>query len=112
MNAAEIVPLPRKTPHPGVLRRLIADLASRWLIKFTFHAEEERSGLRSIGIDEARRVLMIGEIEGPIEPGVGPGEWRCKVVARAEGSSRRIGVATVVIRTERLLLPTVEWEDK
>jgi uncharacterized protein YjeT (DUF2065 family) len=56
-------------------------------------------------------VLLFGEIEGSIEPGINPEEWKCKVTARPDKSSRRLGVVVVVIRDGHLFLVTVEWED-
>jgi hypothetical protein len=94
------------------LRNRIAGLAAAGAVSFSAHAFAERSPQRSIDINEALRVLKLGDIEGPVEPGVNAGEWKCKVVARAERSSRRIGVVTVVIRNARLLIVTVEWEDR
>jgi len=76
------------------------------------HAFDDRSPSRGIDINDALRILQIGEIEGRILPGTGPGEWKCKVVAKAEQSSRRIGVATVLLKHGHLLIATVEWEDK
>jgi hypothetical protein len=71
----------------------------------------ERIGQRDIDINDAVEVLCLGEIEGPVELGSGPGEWKCKVTAKADTSSRRLGVAVVVIRDNHLFLMTVEWED-
>ena len=59
---------------------------------------------------DAVRVLCRGHIDGPIEPGNSPGEWKCKVVARLKGS-RDIGVVTIVIEGKKLFIKTVEWED-
>jgi hypothetical protein len=74
-------------------------------------ARRERIAQRDIDIGDAVEVLRIGEIEGPIEPGADPGEWVCKVTAKPDKSSRRLGVAVVVIRDDRLFFKTVEWED-
>jgi hypothetical protein len=104
--------MPRKPPHPGALRKRIAELAAAGRISFSIHAFDERSPERDIDIQDATRVLKLGEIEGAIVPGNDPGEWKCKMVARSENSSRRIGVVTVVIDMKRLLIATVEWEDR
>ena len=61
---------------------------------------------------DALAVLRNGMIKGDIVPGNSPGEWKCKVVDKREGSSRSIGVVTVVIGQQRLLILTVEWEDR
>ena len=51
-------------------------------------------------------------IDGAIVAGKKSGEWKCKVIRKAERSARWIGVVTVVIRDERLFVLTVEWEDR
>jgi len=69
-----------------------------------------RMELRSITRIDVIRVLRRGHIDGGIEPGDNPGEWKCKVVANVKGS-RDIGVVTLVIGGERIFVKTVEWED-
>src|SRR5258707_15844513 len=71
----------------------------------------ERGEQRDIDVPDAIEVLRLGEIEGPLEPGINPGEWKCKVTAKPDKSSRRLGVAVIVVRNEHLFLVTVEWED-
>jgi hypothetical protein len=88
----------------------IRELAERGAYSWGTHVRD-RFGQRDIDINDAVGVLRLGEIEGPIEPGVNPGEWKCKVTARADKSSRRLGVAVVVVRDNHLFLMTVEWED-
>jgi hypothetical protein len=56
-------------------------------------------------------VLRRGDILGEITPGNRAGEWRCLVVGPLEWSSREAGVATVVVRRDRLIVITVEWMD-
>src|SRR5690554_3412829 len=51
---------------------------------------------RSITSEDVFRVLRFGENAEPFTPGVNPGEWKTKVVAKLEGS-RKIGVATVIL---------------
>jgi hypothetical protein len=99
-----------KPPHPGVLMGRIRAMVKRGAFSWGTHVFE-RSTQRDIDIHDATEVLRLGEIEGPIEPGVNPGEWKCKVTAKPDKSSRRLGVAVVVVRDERLFLLTVEWED-
>jgi hypothetical protein len=96
-----------KPPHPGVLMGRIRALVKRGAFSWGTHVFE-RSVQRDIDIYDATEVLRLGEIEGPIEPGVNPGEWKCKVTAKPDKSSRRLGVAVVVVRDERLFLLTVE----
>jgi hypothetical protein len=66
--------------------------------------------LRSITRLDVIRVLTRGHIDGEIVPGNNAGEWKCKVVANVKGS-RDIGVATLIIGQDRILVKTVEWED-
>jgi hypothetical protein len=99
-----------KPPHPGVLMKRIRDLATAGAYSWNKHVFKRRDE-RDIDIHDIRDVLCFGEIEGAIVPGVNPGEWKCKVTARPDQTSRRLGVVTVVIRNERLFLVTVEWED-
>ena len=73
------------------------------------HAKE-RMEIRSITRVDVIRVLKRGHIDGSIDPGNHAGEWKCKVIANVKGS-REIGVVTLVIGQERILVKTVEWED-
>jgi hypothetical protein len=103
--------LPSKVPHPGDLMKIIRQLATEGAIGYSYHAFHERSKERGIDMQDALTVLKNGMIKGDIVPGNGAGEWKCKVVDKLDRSSRWIGVVTVVIRRERLLIITVEWED-
>lgn len=78
-------------------------------VGFSNHALD-RMEERDITTLDALRVLQSGEISGEITAGRSLGEWKCKVVARKRGS-REIGVATVVLKSGRLFVKTVEWED-
>jgi hypothetical protein len=89
---------------------LIRELAANGAYEWNKHVRE-RFGQRDIDIHDAAEVLRLGEIEGTIEPGINPGEWKCKVTAKPDKSSRRLGVAVVVLPNDRLFLVTVEWED-
>ena len=44
--------------------------------------------------------------------GMNEGEWKVKVVDVPEGKSRKMGVVTIVVKDRRLLIKTVEWEDR
>jgi hypothetical protein len=112
MSTAQVIPLPRKPPHPGELLRIIRELAEAGAVSFSSHAFDDRRPERGIDMPDALKVLKRGMIKGSIVPGDGPGEWKCLVVDKAEKSSRWIGVATVVINARRILIATVEWEDK
>jgi hypothetical protein len=85
-------PVPSKPPHPGELIKQIRKLATEGRFSYGTH-------------------VFDGMIKGEIKPGVNPGEWICKVVDQADGSSRWIGV--VVATTDSwLFMMTVEWEDR
>ena len=56
-------------------------------------------------------VLRLGTIDGPVQAGNRPGEWQCLVVAKVAPGSRDVGVATVVVQQQRLIIKTVEWID-
>lgn len=97
---------PRLADMHGTIRRL-ADEDKR--VYLSQHARD-RMDLRAITRVDVIRVLRRGHIEGQIEPGENPGEWKCKVIANVRGS-RDIGVVTLIIGCDRLLIKTVEWED-
>jgi hypothetical protein len=102
----------RKAPHPGDLIKVIRRLATEGQVAYSFHAFHERSEERNIDMQDALAILRHGTITGKIIPGYNPGEWKCKVVDTLDRSSRAIGVIVVVLGSERLLIVTVEWEDK
>ena len=56
-------------------------------------------------------VLENGSIDGKIEAGKKEGEWKVKVVGVPDGTSRKMGVVTIMVQERRLLIKTVEWED-
>lgn len=97
-------------PRPDQLAATIRQLATLGKIGWGTHVLER---MEERGIDrlDVIRVLKFGEIKGGIEPGRSAGEWKCKMAYRLKGS-REIGVATVVLNSERLFLKTVEWEDR
>jgi hypothetical protein len=98
-------------PRPERLLAIIQFLAPHTdKVIFTRHAQE-RMAERDISDLDVYRVLQRGSIKDSIRQGLKEGEWACKITYKLRGS-REIGVATVVIRTEALLVTTVEWEDK
>lgn len=98
---------PRAADLQAQIRRVALDSKD---VAWSEHALE-RMESRGITTLDALRVLRTGDIIGAIEPGRSAGEWKCKMVARKKGS-REIGVATVVLRSGRLWVKTVEWEDR
>ncbi|MDE2486136.1 MAG: DUF4258 domain-containing protein [Alphaproteobacteria bacterium] len=93
-------------PMMAKIRELAADSAK---VFFSPHAQEQMAK-RGITDAEVIRGLKLGEISGLPwhEPEIGG--RACKVVFRPRGS-RAIGVVTVVLEIEELVLKTVEWED-
>jgi hypothetical protein len=100
---------PEKAPHPGVLEGIVRQLAKAGAFSYGTHVFE-RKRERSIDLSDALEVLRLGGIDGPIEAGANAGEWKCKMVAKMD-NGRRLGVVTIVIKSEHLFLMTVEWED-
>ena len=98
-------------PHAGDLIRLIRQLAAADKISWSDHAFDERSHERGIELHDVIEVLRLGDIEGEIVPGKKAGEWRCLVVGKLRWTSREAGIATVVVRKDRLIVVTVEWMD-
>lgn len=106
-NERRVVPMrPRLEELHATIRRLAEEDRRVYL---SYHAKE-RMDLRSITRIDVVRVLKRGHIDGEIVAGNEPGEWKCKVVANVRGS-RDIGVVTLVIGGDKLLVKTVEWED-
>lgn len=102
-----VVPLrPDRAAIHSVIRRIAEEDRRVYLSE---HAKE-RMEQRSITRIDVVRVLVRGHINGDIMPGNYPGEWKVKLVANIKGS-REVGVVTLLINNERLLVKTAEWED-
>lgn len=105
--SARVVPLrPDRASVHATIRRIATEDRRVYLSE---HAKE-RMEQRAITRIDLIRVLTRGHIEGDIIPGNRAGEWKCKVVANVKGS-REIGVVTLLINNDRLLIKTTEWED-
>lgn len=97
-------------PTRQTLEREIRALsAESGRVYFGTHSRD-RMVERGITRQEAIQVLRTGFIDGDITTGEGPGEWRCKMVARVKGS-REIGVVTITVVGREIFVKTVEWED-
>jgi hypothetical protein len=97
-------------PRPETIRNLIHRLAADTAnIAWSEHALA-RMPERDITDQMALSVLRTGSLDGPIEPGNHPGEWKVKMVKELRGR-REVGVVVITIRHQRLLVKTVEWED-
>lgn len=97
-------------PRLHELHAIIRKLAEEDQRVYLSYHSRERMGLRSITRIDVIRALKRGHIDGDVVAGQSPGEWKCKVVANVRGS-RDIGVVTLVIGGDKLLVKTVEWED-
>lgn len=89
--------------------RLIAQLAedsSR--ILYTNHAEE-RMEERDVSMQDIERILKNGFCaEPPVRDN--KGQWKCKLIRHHSGN-RDVGVVTIILKRQELLIITVEWED-
>lgn len=100
-------------PHPRQVMAVIRSLVAESRIVVLDHAEQ-RMIERDIDQTDLELVLRIGDIVGTIKPGRGLDEWTCKVVAapRYPSMSREVGVVTIIVADDYLLIKTVEWEDE
>jgi hypothetical protein len=96
----------RPEPIRDLVRRLAADSEN---VKWSTHAQE-RMVERGITDKTVMDVLRLGEPKGEIEAGANPGEWKVKMVRTVKGR-REVGVVVLTVRSEHLLIKTVEWED-
>ena len=102
-------------PRPAELEKLIRRLAMdsrnvRWRAeRYEAHAAS-RMEWRDITDKMMFEVLRTGFLEGEIEAGRNPGEWKAKMVKQMKGR-REVGVVTIVINQQKLFIKTVEWED-
>jgi len=97
-------------PRPEKLSDLIQALAlTTSNIVWGTHALR-RMAERDITDRVAVDVLRTGSVQGPIEPGSNPGEWKVKMVKEVKGQ-RKVGVVVITIRNSRLFVKTTEWED-
>ena len=102
---------PSQAPRPEPLLATIRRLSKERKIGFLDHAEE-RLAERGFDTFDVFETLENGYIDGPIEAGKREGEWKVKIVDVPEGRSRKMGVVTIVVKDQRLLIKTVEWEDR
>lgn len=77
-------------------------------VSFGAHARE-RMLEREIDDVDVLRVLRGGFLKGDPDPAE-PGEWKCKIVMQLKGA-REVGVVAIILRSKRLFVKTVEWED-
>jgi hypothetical protein len=102
---------PSKAPPPNALLELIRDLSRQRQIGFLDHSQE-RLVERGFDVFDVYQTLENGYFADDIEAGANDGEWKVKIVDTPEGTSRKMGVVTIVVKDKRLLIKTVEWEDR
>jgi hypothetical protein len=102
---------PSKAPPPDALLDLIRRLSRERRIGYLDHADE-RLAERGFDVFDVYGTLEKGYLADNIEAGVNEGEWKVKIVDVPEGTSRKMGVVTIVVKDRRLLIKTVEWEDR
>src|SRR5437879_2257466 len=98
-----------RRPRPEELLatiRLVARETER--VIFTDHAQE-RMEERDLTDLDVFRAIERGAIKGDIRRGERHEEWICKITNDLRGS-RHIGVV-LSVRSRRLVIITVEWED-
>jgi hypothetical protein len=77
-------------------------------VVFGTHARE-RMLEREIDDVDVFRILRKGHMSGEPVPAE-PGEWKCKLAMRIKGA-RDVGVVAIILRSNRVFVKTVEWED-
>jgi Domain of unknown function (DUF4258) len=102
---------PSKAPPPDALLDLIRKLARERRIGYLDHADE-RLVERGFDVFDVYQTLENGYFAEDIKAGANEGEWKVKIVDVPEGRSRKMGVVTIVVKDRRLLIKTVEWEDR
>jgi hypothetical protein len=102
---------PAKAPPPNALLELIRDLSRQRRIGYLDHSQE-RLAERGFDVFDVYQTLENGHFADDIKAGANEGEWKVKIVDTPEGTSRKMGVVTIVVKDKRLLIKTVEWEDR
>jgi hypothetical protein len=105
-----VVPIPAAKVLGPMMDRIRRIAAKSEQVFLSPHAREQMAK-RGVTDLEVYRALKLGEISGLPwhEPDIGG--QACKVVFRPRGS-RAMGVVTVVMDADELLVKTVEWEDE
>ena len=106
---------PTQPPSPEALMATIRKLSQERKISYLDHGDmrfETRFKDQGFDVFDMYRVLENGGIDGKIEAGKKEGEWKVKMVAAPEGTERKMGVVPIVVQERRLLIKTVEWEDR
>jgi hypothetical protein len=111
MKVAVVVPFPQKVPHPRELKEQISQLAGRGDMSFDDRVFDNRSGVRSVDIEDARRVLINGVVQDDIKPTSTTGIYKCKVIDKDDETTRWLSVS-IVMSPYRLLITSIRWNDE
>jgi hypothetical protein len=77
-------------------------------VVFGIHASERMDEREILDVD-VLRALREGHVDDAPEPAQ-EGEWKCKVTRHSRGS-RTVGVVVILLRSGKVFVKTVEWED-
>lgn len=106
---------PGTPPRAETILATIRKLVQQHKFFFMDHGEfrfEKRFQEMGFDMFDLLQILESGVVCGEIEAGKKAGEWKVKLIGVPEGTSRKMGVVTIVVRDERLLIKTAEWEDR
>ena len=92
---------PRLEQIRDLIHRLALDTSH---IIWSVHAQE-RMAERDITDYIAVDVLRTGSPQGPVEPGISPGEWKVKMVKEIKGQGK-VAVVVLTIRNAQLFVKT------
>lgn len=95
----------------GPLQERIRKLSGETKNIYLSDHAQERMWERDISAMEVFDVLRLGMVDGVPWIEDETGEQACKVVLRRKGQ-RAIGVVTILLVEDGLLVKTVEWEDE
>jgi hypothetical protein len=112
---SEMARWPDRPPSPEALCDTIRKLSLKRRISYLDHGEFRfETRFKEIGFDvfDMYDVLENGTIDGQIEAGKKKGEWKVKMVGVPDGTIRKMGVVPIVVQETRLLIKTIEWEDR
>ena len=101
---------PSRPPNANDVQELVRSLARDSSAVLVGSHAKDRMLERDISLKMLFETLRTGFIRGVVKPGKYPDEWVCKMVKPLRGT-REVGVVTVIIRSSRLRITTVEWED-
>jgi hypothetical protein len=109
MNQAKSSVVTNYRLTPGEATRRIRQTAGKTENVIIGQHALERMEERGITDAQVYEVLRKGLVTEP--PALNElGEWKCKIVKQLRGG-REAGVVTIILKSGRLFVKTVEWED-